>query len=73
MPRSSVDAIWEKVKANRAALDGCAGPHDFEPCESYPSTQVPSRYRCRICRGEVDSINRHWYESGLEHGRVGMR
>jgi len=22
--------LWEQVKANRAKLDGCAGPHQFE-------------------------------------------
>lgn len=71
MPLTKADhqRIWEEVKANHAKLDGCPGPHDFQPCESIRGTAVPRRYRCAICGGEVDTINRRWYQRGLDHAR----
>jgi hypothetical protein len=28
------------------------------------------RYRCSICKGEIDVSNYHWYFMGLKHGRA---
>lgn len=71
---NELDKILAAVKENRRKLDGCAGPHDFQPVED---TILPSghrlsschRYCCTKCQGEVDSIARHWYLRGFEHGR----
>jgi hypothetical protein len=60
--------IYEDVKVNRALLDACAGPHDFEQHESFSGGMVRS-YKCSKCGGVVESLHKFWYERGLEHGR----
>jgi hypothetical protein len=51
------------LNANRQALAGCVGPHDFQEVKSGWGT-----YRCTICGGEVDTISYAWYVRGLKHG-----
>ena len=65
--KSTINEVWEEVKANHAKLDACDGPHVFEPIDA--KKVVGRRYRCGLCKGEVDAINRSWYEKGLEHAR----
>ena len=62
-----INEVWEEVKANHARLDSCIGPHEFTPID--PDKVVGRRYVCGLCKGEVDSIDRSWYEKGLEHAR----
>jgi hypothetical protein len=64
LPRPEVDAIWVKVKANKAVLDACT-LHDFEPT----SDRFGAKHRCKTCGGEVDVLHSIWYRKGLEHGR----
>ncbi len=59
-------AILAQVQANRAALEGCAGPHDFS--ESLQPGRLGGKWRCTRCGGEVDFHARHWYQAGLKHG-----
>lgn len=71
-----VNAIWEEVKANKAKLDACEGPHDLQPDEStkYATAKdggaICRKYKCTRCGGLVDSVNAHWYIKGLTHGRA---
>lgn len=62
------DEIIREVKANMARLEGCAGPHRFVPHERYPSGMV-RKYRCELCQGTIDGINKIWYERGLKHAQ----
>lgn len=66
--REESQAIWAKVKANRAHLDACPGPHAFE--DVTPERPIGKTYRCTTCGGEVDAVAKHWYEHGLKHGRA---
>lgn len=59
-------AILAQVRANQAALKGCAGPHDFS-VNSEPR-RLGGRWRCTRCGGEVDFLARHWYQNGLVDG-----
>lgn len=62
-------ALWEKVKENQRALTGCAGPHDFSE-DLTPDRQLGKRWRCRLCRGEVDGVAKAHYLEGVRHGEV---
>ncbi len=68
MNREDARALWEQVQENSRALDACVGPHDFQ--DITPEKKIGKRYRCSYCRGEIDSINHHWYQHGLAHGRL---
>lgn len=56
--------ILAQVRANMAKLDGCSGPHDFQPITEQ---KFFCRYRCTKCQGEVDSHAKIWYAKGLKH------
>jgi hypothetical protein len=60
--------VWEQVKKNHAALDGCVGPHDFRVIDG--PKKVFRDFRCTKCGGEIDAIKKHWYDEGLKHGRL---
>lgn len=60
------DKLWLEVKVNHEKLQGCVGPHDFSVQEAPPPRD---RWLCTKCGGEVDGINKRWYEKGLAHGR----
>ncbi len=60
-------AIFADVKANKAALDGCAGPHAFVTTQA---GKIGVKWRCGKCGGEVNAIDRYWYERGLAHGKA---
>jgi hypothetical protein len=62
--KPEMKAIWEEVKANHARLDSCPGPHKFPPFRA----KLNDRYVCETCNGAIDSVNRIWYERGLQHG-----
>jgi hypothetical protein len=62
--------IWKDVQANNARLDGCPGPHVFEPGEIDPNIGIVKQYRCTVCKGTTDPAHRAWYERGLAHGRA---
>ena len=66
IPRQDMLDIWERVKKNSAALEGCVGRHEFRAID--PTKKLSRRYRCSKCHGEVDSIAHHWYTIGLTHG-----
>lgn len=63
--------LWEQAKVNGRALDGCVGPHAFE--DQSPERTFDKKYRCKLCGGATDSQAKHWYERGLEHGRLVVR
>jgi len=58
--------IFEQVKENQRRLDECVGPHDFQPIGE--EKKFGRRHVCTLCKGEIDSINKSWYETGLKHG-----
>jgi hypothetical protein len=59
--------IWDAVQANWKALNECRGPHDFYAIA--PERKLGGRFRCSLCLGEIDKVNKLWYEMGLKHGR----
>jgi hypothetical protein len=59
--------IMEEAKANRLALDGCAGPHDFQPI---PGRQLIRKHKCTKCGGSISGTDLYWYRKGLNHGRI---
>ena len=65
----NVRAIWDEVRANQARLDACAGPHDFRPEDPPPKIDM-RRYVCAKCGGDVTSVNKLWYDRGLEHAKA---
>ena len=74
------DEIFEQVKANRAKLDACAGPHAFLLCiprgsccpvaTPTPQQRFGAKWRCTKCGGDVDGVYKIWYELGLKHGKL---
>ena len=72
------DEIWAEVMANKNKLEGCAGPHDFsicldrhtkQPIDNPTNIQLFGAYwRCSKCGGQVDAINKSWYNKGLKAG-----
>lgn len=60
-------ALWAKVKANHAKLNGCAGPHEF--VDSQPRVTDPLKYVCKLCGGGVDHHAWLWYTNGLRDAR----
>lgn len=67
----SIDSkrILAEVKANIAKLNGCEGPHLFEPYAYYGNdpTGLPRDFKCKRCGGVTSSINAHWYNDGHRH------
>lgn len=61
LPRDEIRALAEQVKANSAKLRTCPW-HEFEALITAPPGS--GRYRCRNCKGEVDSSAYHWHEQG---------
>ena len=71
------DEILEQVKANRAKLESCSGPHDFSVCldrrtkqpiqNPTPEQHFGARWRCSKCGGNVDVGDKMWYSLGLNH------
>jgi hypothetical protein len=66
IPRQDMLDIWESVKKNSAALEGCLGRHDFQTID--PTKKFGARYKCSKCQGEIDATGYHWYTIGLAHG-----
>lgn len=62
--------IFEQAKENLRRLDGCAGPHQFEPHEKIGDGPLIHSYKCRRCEGTLVKEKVHWYEIGLKHGRA---
>jgi hypothetical protein len=60
--------ILEEVRANLARLNGCAGPHDFQPIDE--GQRLSRKARCSKCAGEVRTSDWHWYERAMEHVRA---
>jgi hypothetical protein len=60
--------MWASAQANVAALDACQGPHDF--LDITPEKPIGKRYRCSLCRGEVDAHAERWYRQGIEHAHA---
>lgn len=58
--------IFQQVKENSNKLNSCSR-HDFS-IDTTPDKKFGKRYKCVNCGGEIDSIEKYWYEKGLEHG-----
>jgi uncharacterized UBP type Zn finger protein len=69
MEKADVSRILAEVHANIAALNGCPGPHVFE--DSTPDANLLQKlWKCVHCGGTVRGREKHWYESGLAHGKA---
>jgi hypothetical protein len=55
------------IRENHARLAACAD-HDFTE-DITPERAVLKHWRCTRCQGEVDSINKIWYEAGRRQER----
>jgi hypothetical protein len=66
--KETAQQIWRDVKANQKKLDGCKGPHDFQPLPIEGQALIRD-YRCLKCGGKLDAIHKSWYDEGLKHGR----
>lgn len=65
LSKGEIKGIAIKVKENQNKLDSCSC-HSFVPIDD-PSM---SRYFiCENCGGTISSMNKNWYEKGLEHGK----
>lgn len=66
-----VNEIWEAVKANTFRLAACAGPHRFQAIIDDPKRpEFYRKMRCSKCAGELDRVQAHWYNRGLDHGQA---
>jgi hypothetical protein len=63
-----IDMIWDKVQENNKKLESCK-EHNFS-IDLTPVRKFGKRYACEHCGGEIDSINKSWYEKGVEHGKL---
>lgn len=61
--------ILADVRKNMAALDACAGPHDFS-IDATPQKPLFKKWRCSKCGGVVEQQCRLWYERGLKHWKT---
>lgn len=66
--KPEMNAIWEQVKANHKRLDECVGPHVFTR-EVSRTGKLVRRWACERCGGEIETVDKSWYEMGLKHGR----
>ena len=63
---NDVKGIWKSVKENHALLNSCSF-HIFTP---HPSPNMSRRYVCDNCKGTVGSLEKVWYEQGIEHSQA---
>ena len=59
--------IWEEVKENNRKLNSCP-LHDFS-IDLKPDRKLGKDWQCTQCGGNISSIDKSWYEKGLEHQR----
>lgn len=65
-PKKELQKIFDEVKENREKLEQCPGPHDFSIKEA---SNIPGkRWKCSLCLGTIDVVDKFWYEKGLKHG-----
>lgn len=55
------DETIVEVKANKARLDGCEKPHEFERDEE----TIHSKWTCKKCGGHVQCSDAYWYKQGF--------
>ena len=69
--------LMEAIKKNHKILDECK-LHSFVELKNYEMSTsglvyiqkpIGKRYKCLICGGQIDAINKCWYNLGLKHGR----
>jgi len=60
--------LWERVEDNRAKLNACVGPHDFQPLPG-DDPSFSRKLSCRLCQGSLLRDEVSWYMKGLAHGR----
>ena len=58
--------LEEKTNENDRILDQCRGPHEFVLWHEWVDDNV---YKCNLCGGIVNAIEKKWYENGIKHGR----
>ena len=77
------EVILAAIKANTALLEQCVGPHIFCICldrhtkepiagKPTPAQRFGAWWRCCKCGGQVENLNKIWYENGVQHGRMDM-
>ncbi len=64
-----VDQIAREVRENSVKLNGCPGPHEFEPFEYHRGTDLVRKHKCKKCGGTVDNHAKYWYTLGLLAGQ----
>jgi len=66
--KEGIEKLWAQVKLNRVRLLSCKGPHKFT-IDITPEKTIGKKWKCELCDGEIDSINKEWYELGLKHSQ----
>lgn len=66
--REEIKSLLQMVLENNKILNACP-LHEFEPMHPDEHPSAYKKHKCRNCGGAVDSIQRHWYEAGLKHGK----
>lgn len=67
MTREEAADLWKKTQAMCEARATCVGPHDFE--DLTPRATIGKKWRCRLCGGTCDTVEKGFYEQGLKHAR----
>lgn len=70
--RATTDKILADIRANRAKLDACTRPHEFQRDHEEPNP-LRAKWVCSICGGRVDSIWAKWYRMGIDDARKALR
>ena len=64
--KKTMKEIWASVKANQKLLNSCF-LHEFE---SHSDPSMSRRFKCKNCNGVIGTVEKNWYEKGIEHGKV---
>ena len=64
LSKDDILSIWDEVRENAKKLEGCPGPHDFQPDTS---KRLNRDEVCSKCGGKISKVNANWYREGLEH------
>jgi len=66
LSKSAVKEIAKQVIENNNLLISCSF-HIFEPIDDPSLSRI---YECKNCKGRVRSMQKIWYERGLDHSKL---
>jgi len=79
IPRKDTDSILVAIRSNQKLLEECTKPHDFSVCldrhtkqpikDPTPAQHFGAKWGCSKCGGYVDSIDKSWYNKGLQDAK----